>query len=190
MGSVTADEFEQRTRARGIDPAELLEALERVPVATAARLSDDEREVLASLGVDPEASSTVPVAAGLARRAQLEAQCVSVVEVAERLGRDPSRVRQRLAGPNRSLLGWHRQAGKREWVLPGFQFDYGLVELPEWWALLRALPSASETSPVALVEWLTAPQAHLDGRSRVRILLEDGQLEQLLAEAETFAMLP
>lgn len=182
-------EFEQMVNERGLTLDELAEALERLPVRTAARATDDERQVLRRLGVDPDAHSDVPAAAGLARRAQLEAVCLSVDEAAEWLGRDASRVRQRLAGADRSLLGWHRQGGAREWRLPRFQFEWGLHDSPEWARLLRALPHPDATSPVALVDWLTDPQAHLDGRSRAEALA-DGELEGLLAEAAAYDVVP
>ncbi len=183
-------EFEKLVSERGIDLGELAEALKRVPSRSAARLSDHERSVLRRMGIDPDGRSDVPVSAGIARRAQLEADCLSVNEVADLLGRDPSRIRQRLGGLQRSLLGWHRQAGAREWLLPRFQFDLGLHDAPEWARLLRALPHADDTSPAALVRWLTDPQTHLDGRSRAEVLVIDDELDALLAEAATFGMVP
>ena len=190
MAGVSLEELEERSRERGIDLEEVFEALGRVPTLAEARLSDPERDVLGRLGVDPdEASTSVPLAAGIARRAQLERGCLGVAEAARRLGRDPSRVRQMLAGPRRSLLGWHRQGSTREWLLPAFQFEHGLAGTDAWAEVVRALPPADATSPVALVAWLVEPRAHLGGRSRVEVLLaDDDGLDRVLAEAPTYAM--
>lgn len=190
MTGASLEELEERSRERGIDLDEVFEALGRVPTLAEARLSDPERDVLERLGVDPEeAPTSVPLAAGIARRAQLERGCLGAAEAAARLGRDPSRVRQMLAGPRRALLGWHRQAGNREWLLPAFQFDQGLAGTDAWAEIVRALPHADVTSPVALVAWLVEPREHLGGRSRVEVLLtDDDGLDRLLAEAPTYAM--
>jgi hypothetical protein len=87
------------------------------------------------------------------------------------------------------LLGFHRAGGRHEWLLPTFQFELGLDDLPELWGrLLRALPNPDETSLSALVSWLTQPREHLDGQSRAQALAEGREIEQLVAEAATFGM--
>ena len=63
--------------------------------------------------------------AGVLGRRQLEHTALRTGQVAELLDRDPSRIRQRLDGTHRSLLGFHRQSDLREWLLPTFQFEIG-----------------------------------------------------------------
>lgn len=106
--------------------------------------------MLAALGVGPVAKApTRPVMAGVLLRRQVEHTACTTGQVAELLDRDPSRIRQRLDGPRRSLLGFHRQSGQREWLLPGFQFELGIHDQPGWAAPLQALPQADATSPTA-----------------------------------------
>lgn len=134
------------------------------------------RDLTATHPVVPFASS-----AGLER---LDA----IAEAADLLERDASRIRQRLTGPNRSLLGFHRRSGQRDWLLPTFQFALGLHDLDGWARLLRALPQADDSSPVALVSWLTDPRPHLGGRSRAEALAEGYDVDTLIAEAATFGV--
>jgi hypothetical protein len=121
-------------------------------------------------------------------RRRVEASSLSVGEAAELLERDVSRIRQRLSGPSRSLLGFHRRSGQRDWLLPRFQFALGLYDLDGWARLLRALPEADDTSPVALVSWLTDSRPHLGGRSRAQALADGYDGDALIAEAASFGM--
>ena len=109
-------------------------------------------------------------------------------EVADVLARDPSRIRQRLTGPDRSLLGHRRRSGQRERLLPRFQFELGLHDLDGWARPLQALPPADESSPVALVEWLVTRRPHLGGRSRAQALAQGYDADALVAEAATFGV--
>jgi hypothetical protein len=146
--------------------------------------------VLAGLGIDPDSTARSPLVAGVLRRRQLEHASSTTEQVAQLLGREPSRIRQRLQGERRSLLGFHRQTGRREWLLPSFQFELGLHELDGWARLLQALPPADATSPVALVSWLTEPQASLGGRSRATVLANGADVRPFLDEAAAFGVLP
>ncbi len=183
------DRITQLASDRGIELSELAEVLEGLPERPHGALATAEQEVLAALGVGPVGKAPMrPVMAGVLRRRQLEHTALTTGQVAELLDRDPSRVRQRLDGPGRSLLGFHRQSGQREWLLPGFQFELGVHDLPGWAVLLQALPPADETSPTALVAWLTSGCGHLGGRSRTQALADGFDAQVLIAEAATFGM--
>lgn len=189
VASAELDRITQLAGDRGIDLAEIIDVLEGLPEQPHGRLSTAEQDVLAALGVGPvDEAPTRPVMAGVLRRRQLEHATLTTGHLAELLGRDPSRIRQRLDGPRRSLLGFHRQSGQREWLLPGFQFELGVHDQPGWAALLQALPRADETSPTALVTWLTSPVAHLGSRSRAQALADGFDPQVLVAEAATFGM--
>lgn len=184
-------EIEAVAASQGLALEDVEAALRALPPAGRGRLSDHERRVLADLGVESPGRSRRALAAGAFRRSRLERDCLTTEQVAALLGREPSRVRQRLAGHDRSLLGFHRRGGRHEWLLPAFQFDHGVHDLPGWAALVRALPPADDTSPVALVAWLTDPKPHLGGRSRVEVLTDADDpvtVDMLVAEAATFGM--
>lgn len=140
--------------------------------------------MLADLGVDPDRTARSPLVAGVLHRSQLEHASMTTEQVAQLLGREPSRIRQRLAGERRSLLGFHRQGGRREWLLPAFQFELGLHGLDGWAQLLQALP------PVAMVAWLTEPQPGLGGGSRATVIADGADVRPLLDEAVAFGELP
>lgn len=103
-------------------------------------LSRHERTVLERVGVDPdEGPDVAPVLAGRLARTEVEAASLTTAEAARRTGVDASRIRQRLG--ERTLLGFHRAGGRHDWLLPAFQFELGLDELPGLWGrLLQALP--------------------------------------------------
>jgi hypothetical protein len=181
--------LEQLADDRGLTMDDIAEALRSLPRADGGRLTTHELQVLGDLGIDPDVTSRTPLAAGVLRRRQLEQGSLTTEQVAALLGRQTSRIRQRLAGAHRSLLGFHRGSGRREWLLPAFQFELGLHDHDGWARLLQALPPADETSPLALLAWLTDPQDHLDGRSRVEALAAGERLDPLLAEARSFGVL-
>lgn len=189
MAIAELDRIAELASVRGIELSELVDVLEGLPERPHGRLAAAEQDVLAALGVGPvDKAPTRPVVAGVLRRRQLEHAALTTGQVAELLDRDPSRIRQRLDGPRRSLLGFHRQSGLREWLLPAFQFELGVHDQPGWALLLQALPKADETSPTALVAWLTSPCAHLGGRSRSQALADGFDPQVLVAEAATFGM--
>ncbi|MEX1165103.1 MAG: hypothetical protein WEB03_16145 [Nitriliruptor sp.] len=189
MAIAELDRIAELASVRGIELSELADVLEGLPERPHGRLAAAEQDVLAALGVGPvEEAPTRPVMAGVLRRRQLENAALTTGQVAELLDRDPSRIRQRLDGPRRSLLGFHRQSVLREWLLPAFQFELGVHDQPGWAALLQALPQTDETSPTALVAWLTSPSTHLGGRSRAQALADGFDPQMLVAEATTFGM--
>lgn len=190
MGGADLEEIAELARGHGIALDELAAMLRQLPEPSHGQLSSAEQDVLAGLGVGSaeDGAAAGPVLAGLLRRRKLEQGSLTVEQVAHLLRRDPSRIRQRLAGPHRSLLGFHRRSGQREWLLPRFQFDLGVYDLDGWAALLQALPPADQTSPAALVAWLTEPCAHLGGRSRTKALSGGYAADALVAEAAAFGM--
>ena len=94
-----------------------------------------------------------PAARTVARFAELLITALVVPEVAELLGVDASRIRQRLA--ERSLYGV--KAG-RAWRLPRFQFTVDGV-VPGIDVVLRRLPD--DLHPVAAWRWMTTPTPDL-----------------------------
>lgn len=185
---MSATEVQRLADEKGLTWDDLAEALRALPEPLGTRLSATEADVLRRLGIDPTESSRAPQLIGVLQRRRIEASSLTVAEAADLLERDASRVRQRLTGPNRSLLGFHRRSGQRDWLLPEFQFTLGLHDLDGWARLLRALPQADDSSPVALVSWLTNPRAHLGGRSRAKALAEGYDVDMLIAEAASFGM--
>lgn len=162
----------------GLDADDLLRVIRGVAsAAPPPPLTNPERRALLELGVDPASRSRAPLVAAHLRREELERRSWTTETAAHHLGRDPSRIRQRLV--DGTLLGFRRRAGRREWLLPSFQFELGLHEEDDWATLVRALPVPTRLSPVALVAWLTAAEG---GRpSRVERLLA-GDLVALLDE--------
>lgn len=186
---MTTAALEELADERGLTIEDIEQALQTLPRPGRGSLSEHERGVLAGFGVDPDRTERSPLIAGVLRRRQLEHESLTTEQVARLLGRQSSRIRQRLTGERRSLLGFHRRSGRREWLLPAFQFELGLHERDGWARLLQALPPADETSPVALVAWLTEPQASLGGRSRAEALAEGADVRPLLDEASVFPVL-
>ncbi len=186
---MAAGTIEQLADDRGLTMDDIADALRALPRPEAGRLSAHELQVLGELGIDSDATSRTPLATGVLRRRQLEQASLTTEQVAAMLDRQTSRIRQRLAGPHRSLLGFHRQSGRREWLLPAFQFELGLHERDAWARLIQALPSSDETSPLTLLAWLTDPQDHLDGHSRAETRAAGADLDPLLAEARSVGVL-
>lgn len=182
--------LEELADERGLTLEDIEQALRTLPRPGRGSLSAHERGVLGSVGVDPDRTARSPLVAGVLRRRQLEQASLTAEQVARLLGREPSRIRQRLSGGRRSLLGFHRRSGRGEWLLPAFQFELGLHEIDGWARLLQALPAADETSPVALVAWLTEPQSSLEGRSRAEAVSDGADVKPLLDEAGAFGVLP
>ncbi len=181
--------LEQLADDRGLTMDDIAEAIRALPRPGGGRLTAHELQVLDDLGIDPNTTSRTPLAAGVLRRRQLEQASFTTEQVASLLGRQSSRIRQRLAGAHRSLLGFHRRSGRRQWLLPAFQFEIGLHEHEGWAQVLQALPPADETSTLTLIAWLTEPQDHLDGHSRAEALAGGADIGPLLAEARSFGVL-
>lgn len=185
---MSATEVQRLADERGLTWDDLAAALRALPDPHGTRLSATEAHVLRRLGIDPTERSRGPQLLGVLQRRRIDATSLTVTEAAALIERDASRVRQRLSGPNRSLLGFHRRSRQRDWLLPEFQFAAGLHDLDGWARVLRALPQADESSPVALVSWLTTPRPHLGGRSRAQALAEGYDVDALIAEVPSFGM--
>jgi len=106
---------------------------------------------------------------------------LSVDEVARRLGRDVSRIRQRVR--DRSLWALAGEGGAR---LPRVQFADDGSEIPGMGRLLQALPA--DLHPVAVLRWLTRPKPDLRLEdvpvSPRDWLLAGGQPDEAVALAE------
>lgn len=135
----------------------VLEALRLLPTTVmsddpARELTEAERDALVRgggvLGELPPGTPD-PRARSAAKYATLLASSYSVGEVAEMLGVDPSRVRQRLK--ERSIYGIKTSAG---WRIPRFQFD-GCRMIPGVEKVIAAMPS--DEHPLGFFNWFTLP---------------------------------
>jgi hypothetical protein len=118
-------------------------------------LTEAEAEALASGGSGRPVPEAAMAAAALevAAHDEIVEAALSVGDAAERLGVNPSRVRQRLA--ERSLYGI-KHAGA--WRLPSFQFTKrGLVRGID--VVFRALPA--DLSALAVARWFETPNPDL-----------------------------
>lgn len=103
-------------------------------------LTDEQRHVLASIGIGGEEMSSAefltagPVIAGLAHNAQLLAEAIPLAEVARHLGVTAGRLRQRIA--EGSLVAVKRPHG-RGWLIPAFQM-IATGEVPHLGRVLKA----------------------------------------------------
>lgn len=162
---------EEVLRRAGItlSPERFTELVEQViaefPVQGAARASTDltlaEAEELHAGGLDLSplrADEDDPLARTAAAYATLLATSLTVPQAADRLGVDPSRVRQRLAA--RTLYGIRRGGG---WRIATFQFE-GNTLLPGIGRVLARLPA--ELHPMVVFRWFHAPDPDLTVDSR------------------------
>lgn len=159
-------EFLQR---RGImtSPEELeellREAIESLPAVTFVAdprrdLPPADSEALQRGGFDvrPAAKGEDdPLARTLATYGALLATSLSVGEAADRLGVNPSRIRQRL-GQERTLYGIRTRSG---WRVPTFQFAEERL-IPGVEAVIAALPD--DLHPVSVLTWFTQPHTDLE----------------------------
>jgi hypothetical protein len=147
---------------RGLDSL-LQEAIERFPqglyrLDPRADLTEVEAAALESGGfvlepVDP--GDEDPLAQTATEYAALLHASLSTQAFAERLGVDPSRIRQRLTSVPPSLYGIRLQAG---WVIPEFQLD-GDRLLPGLGAVVARLDP--ELHPLSVYRWFTLPNPDL-----------------------------
>jgi predicted nucleic acid-binding protein len=120
-------------------------------------LSEHERSVLAGLGIDPDRTARSPLVAGVLRRRQLEHASSTTEQVAQLLGREPSRIRQRLQGERRSL------ASLAHGDVPDLRVElWPYAPLAELRWQLRESVTTYDGVHVALAELLDAPLATLD----------------------------
>ncbi len=164
MGSLLAEYLKSAgIRLREDDFLALVhESLERVvgsaKTAEASELPPKERKRLERGGFRferAEAERDDPVVRGATEFAALMASALTVAQAAKRLGVNAARIRQRLAGPRRTLYGIKRDG---EWWLPRFQFARkGL--LPGIGDVVAALDP--KLHPVAVWRWFTMPNPDL-----------------------------
>ncbi len=96
-----------------------------------------------------------PLARTVAEHAALLETSFTTAAAAERIGVDPSRLRQRLSCQPQTLFGVKVDAG---WVIPAFQFD-GARLLP---GLARVVAELDPTlHPVAVQRWFLTPNPDL-----------------------------
>ncbi len=146
--------------------AEAVEAMEEGALIPAAQeLPEAELEVLRSGGFDVDAAPLKqddPIARASAAYSALMETALTIKAVAAALGRNESRVRQRLL--QRSLYGIRRGRG---WLLPLFQFQVedrkgartvkGVVS-----GIEQVFPALSpELHPVSVWRWFTSPSTEL-----------------------------
>ena len=145
---------------------ESIEAMEEGALIPAAReLPEAELEVLRSGGLDVDAGPSPqddPIARASAAYSALVETALTIKAVAGTLGRNESRIRQRLL--QRTLYGIRRG---RNWLLPLFQFQ---VEDRKGTRTLKGavlgieqvFPALSpELHPVSVWRWFTSPSTEL-----------------------------
>lgn len=157
---MAADLVEMITDHFGVAPAELTSALESLPAIRrhAATLSGREAALFddADFPEDEDAYARVTLDS-LGRTAKLISTAYSASKVAEILGVNPSRVRQRRA--DRTLWAIEDRGG---WIFPALQFDdvagrkRHIRNLDQ---VFRALPV--DLHPLAVAGFLTSTQADL-----------------------------
>lgn len=128
---------------------------ERVPGSPRSALGEREAAALEEAGLRLQRSAAgadSPLVRTAAEYAALVASALTVLQAAERLGVEPSRVRQRLAA--HTLYGVRQKA---TWRLPLFQFaERGTV--PNFEAVA---PRLFGLHPVAVARWFTTPHEDL-----------------------------
>jgi transcriptional regulator with XRE-family HTH domain len=143
------------------------EAIERLPrtlyrLDPRADLTEVEAAALESGGFTLEPANLGdddPLARTAAEYAALLNASLSTQAFAERLGVDPSRIRQRLTSEPPSLYGIRLHAG---WVIPEFQLD-GDRLLPGLGEVVARLDS--ELHPLTVYRWFTLPNPDLPAES-------------------------
>lgn len=148
-------------------------------------LSDTERTAFAGFGVDTTKPMTTeallrtePAVRGMSRHALMVAGAVPIANAAQRLGVDPSRLRQRIK--EGTLLAVRRPHG-RGWLIPAFQ----LTENGEIPHLARVLAVAQRhLSPLSVACAFEMPDEELDDMSPRDWLISGGDpapVERLVA---------
>lgn len=126
------------------------------PFGAPPGLTEAEDTLLRESGLDPDPRDLGrddPLARSAADHAAILESALGTQEVARRLGVTDARIRQRLK--EGSLYGL-QSAGS--WRIPSFQFT-AEGELPGWALVAKRLPT--QLHPVALLRWLTLPNADL-----------------------------
>lgn len=121
-------------------------------------LTEAEVEALRRGGFVPEPAdfgAEDPLAKTAAEFAALLKSSLPTTAAAERLGVDPSRIRQRLTSQPPTLYGIRLESG---WVIPELQFD-GSKLIPGIAEVVASLDP--ELHPVAVYRWFTSPNPDL-----------------------------
>jgi hypothetical protein len=124
----------------------------------AGALSEGDAEALRAVGADlspRRRREGDPRSSGAAAAVAVLADALTVSQVAERLGIDPSRVRHRLA--DGGLVGIKRGRG---WLVPAWQFGPDGAPLP---GLTAVAPSLAQLHPVVAASFAATPQPELTG---------------------------
>jgi len=170
---------------RAVSPGQFRQ---RPTLDPARALSADERKALAAVGMMPDDKTEADAEA--ARQESLNVffhvfqSALPTAEAARRLGKDPSRIRQRVR--EGSLLAL---VSGGEMRLPVLQFHKN-AEIPNLGAVLRALPKGIAT--LEALAWLATPTPDLPGAqgqpsSPREYLLRRGDVTPVLAIAEGLA---
>lgn len=123
-----------------------------------ADLTEAEAEALTKGGfiLEPlDLGAEDPLVQSAAEFAALLKESLSTAAAAERLGVDPSRIRQRLTSQPPTLFGIRLESG---WVVPEFQFD-GSKLIPGIAEVVAGLDP--EIHPVSVFRWFTTPSPDL-----------------------------
>lgn len=186
-----ADELDQLLEERfGLDRADLVAALKTLPAIRprAASLSEYEARVLDESGFTEDSQAYQQVAADtVAQTAVLITTAYSAAEVADALGVNESRVRQRRIA--RTLWAIEDNGA---WVFPALQFerdkatDRPRKQIRGLDKVFAGLPA--DLHPVAVAGFLRTPQADLQINGRpetpLRWLSSGGDVEAVLRAVE------
>lgn len=185
------DELEDLLRDRfGLDRTDLIAGLRLLPAHRpgVAALTVDQSRLLDRVGLEEDPAAYGALSAdSIAQAARLISTAYSAADVAEGLGVNDSRVRQRRLA--RTL--WAVDDGGR-WVYPAVQFEQRPKVTPRLKVIRgldRVLPALpSDLRPTAVAGFLLTPQPDLlvDGRpTSVRDwLISGGNLDSVLAVAD------
>ncbi len=153
-----------------------------VDVRPVEYLGEAQRSTLRKLGASLEPlrpGDLGPIAGLAAAHAEVVSQSTTVPGLAQRLGVDASRVRQRIYA--RSLYAFKHRGG---WLIPSFQVGANKL-VPGVEAVVSRLPPTLH--PVAVSRWFTTPNADLvfddDAVSPIAWLSSGGQPEVVAALA-------
>lgn len=168
-----------------LSPGELREQLR--PESLGQQMTPTEVNELEEAGARPASALTSNAvrADAVTWRVAVAVAAYDVADVADLLGVDPTRVRQRLRA--RTLYGLRGDG--RIWRLPRFQFDDSGHEVPHLGQVLRVLPP--DLHPRAVEGFLASPKAELmaDGEARTPRdwLLSGGPVDPVLALATSLS---
>lgn len=152
--------IEQLARTSSLSPEDV--QVELGAEAAAAELTPIEQDELAEAGARrlPDRRAEAAREGRVGWQVVTLAGTADVAEVAQRLGVDPTRIRQRLRA--RTLYGLRVRG--RSWRLPRFQFDETGREIPHLGEVLRALPPDLHPRSVEGFLRTQQPELSADGK--------------------------